>query len=73
MALYRSPDYQLNWPLVQEKKCKTDFQDSGHDAIFDFWSEHFQLFFIYKTPWCFLPSLDSVGLSVQEKKRKIDF
>ena len=28
---------------------------------------------IYKSPWCFLPSLESTGLSVQKKKRKIDF
>ena len=28
---------------------------------------------IYKSPWCFLASLESIGLSVQEKKRKIDF
>ena len=33
----------------------------------------FQLFFIYKSPRCFLASLESIGLSVQEKKRKIDF
>ena len=29
-------------------------------------------FLIYKSPWCFLASLESIGLSVQEK-RKIDF
>ena len=28
---------------------------------------------IYKSPLCFLASLESIGLSVQEKKRKIDF
>ena len=28
---------------------------------------------IYKSPQCFLPSFESAGLSVQEKKRKIDF
>ena len=28
---------------------------------------------IYKSPWWFLPSFKSIGLSVQEKKRKIDF
>ena len=28
---------------------------------------------IYKSPRCFLASLESIGLSVQEKKRKIDF
>ena len=28
---------------------------------------------LYKSPRCFLASLESIGLSVQEKKRKIDF
>ena len=28
---------------------------------------------MYKSPRCFLPSFESVGLSVQEKKRKTDF
>ena len=30
-------------------------------------------YFFYKSPECFLPSFESTGLSVQEKKRKIDF
>ena len=30
-------------------------------------------FLLYKTPQYFLPSFKSIGLSVQEKKRKIDF
>ena len=30
-------------------------------------------FLIYKLPRCFLPSFKSIGLSVQEKKRKLDF
>ena len=42
-------------------------------AILDFRSAPFQLFLIYKSPWWFLASLESTGLSVQEKKRKIDF
>ena len=28
---------------------------------------------MYKSPWCFLASLESFGFLVQEKKRKIDF
>ena len=32
-----------------------------------------KLFFIYKSPQCLLPSLESIGLSVQEKKLNIDF
>ena len=43
------------------------------EAILDFRSERFWLFLIYKTPRCFLASLESIGISVQEKKRKIDF
>ena len=42
---------------------KIDFQDGRHSS----------LFLIYKSPRCFLPSLESTGLSVQEKKRKKDF
>ena len=42
-------------------------------AILDFRSDWFQLFLIYKSPWCFLPSFKSIGLTVQEMKRKTDF
>ena len=41
-------------------------------AILDFQLEQFY-FFYYKLPRCFLPSFESIGLSVQEKKRKINF
>ena len=33
----------------------------------------FSSFFIYKSPWCFLPSFESTGLSVLQKKRKLHF
>ena len=42
-------------------------------AILDFRSQRFLLFLIYKSPQCFLSSYKSVGPSVREKKRKIDF
>ena len=42
-------------------------------AILDFRSAQFWLFLIYKSPQCFLASLELIGHSVQEKKRKIDF
>ena len=42
-------------------------------AIWDFLSQRFELFFIYKSPRCFLPSFESTGRSVQKKKGKIDF
>ena len=40
-------------------------------AILDFQLEWYELFFIYKSPPCFLPHLESIGF--WEKKRKIDF
>ena len=42
-------------------------------SILDFRLGPFKLIFIYKLPQCVLPSFESVGLSVQEEKRKIDF
>ena len=41
--------------------------------ILHFRLKRFYLFLIYKLPRCFLPSFESIGLSVQEKKQKIDF
>ena len=42
-------------------------------AILDFPLGQFLLFFIYKSPKSVLPRFESIGLSVQEKKGKIDF
>ena len=42
-------------------------------AIWDSLSQRFELFFIYKSPRCFLSSFKPIGLSVQKKKGKIDF
>ena len=42
-------------------------------AILDIQLAQFYLFLIYKSPQCLLPSLESTGLSVQEKKLNIDF
>ena len=42
-------------------------------AIFVFLIGMILAILIYKSPWWFLASLESIGLSVQEKKRKIDF
>ena len=57
---------------VQEKKFKTDFQDGRHDHNLGFPIANL-VFFIYKSPRCFLPSFESVGFSVQKKKGTIDF
>ena len=53
---------------VQEKKFKTAMA-----AIWDFLSQRFELFFIYKSPRCFLPGVELIGLSDQKGKGKIDF
>ena len=42
-------------------------------ASLDLLSARFKLLLIYESPQCFLPSFESTGLSVQEKRRKIDF
>ena len=35
--------------------------------------DQLELIWVYKSRGCFLPSFKSIGLLVQEKKRKIDF
>ena len=42
-------------------------------ASLDLQLARFKLFLIYESPQCFLPSFESTGLSVKEKRRKIDF
>ena len=42
-------------------------------SILDFQSECLAFFLIYKSPWYFLSNFESLGLSIQEKKFKIDF
>ena len=59
--------------LVQEKKFKTDFQDARHGRNLGFPIATIWAIFIYKSSRCFLPSSESIGLSVQKKKEKIDF
>ena len=43
------------------------------EAILDFQLEWIYLFLIYNPPWYFLPSFESISLSIQETKGKIDF
>ena len=57
---------------VQEK-WKIDFQYGSHGGHLGFPIGTILLFCIYKSPWCFLPSFESIGLSVLEKKWKTDF
>ena len=40
--------------LVQEKNFKMIFNMAARVTILDFWSEWFELFLIYKSPWYFL-------------------
>ena len=37
--------------------------------VLNFRSERFKLFLIYKSPRCFLPSFESIGLLIQEKPK----
>ena len=67
------PSFKSIGLLVQEKKRKIDFQDGGHlwfpigtiSATFDL--QVTSILLIYKSPRCFLPSFESIGLSVQKK------
>ena len=52
---------------------KIDFQDGCHGGHLGLLIGTILAVLIYKSSQCFLASLESVGLSVQEKKRKIDF
>ena len=77
-ADYKSPRY-FQWTLsrlpfrFRRKSSKQIFKMAAMAAIWDILSQWFELFFIYKSPRCFLPSFESIGLSVQKKKGKIHF
>ena len=62
----------MNFQL-RRKSSKQIFKMATMAAIWDFLSQRSELFFIYKSPRCFLPSFESIGLSVQKKKGIIDF
>ena len=57
----------------RRKNSKQIFKMATIAEIWDFLSQQFELFLIYKSPQCFLPSFESNDLSVQKKKGKIDF
>ena len=63
--------FGVNWPFGSGEEVKNRFSRRPPWRISD--QHDFSYFLIYKSPWCFLASLESVGLSVQERKRKIDF
>ena len=59
---------------VQEKKVQNRFSRWPPWPQFGIsYRNDLSYFFIYKSPRCFLPSFESIGLSVQKKKRKIGF
>ena len=62
--------FGVNWPFRSGEEAKNRFSRWQPSWISD---RHDFSFFLSKTPRCFLTSLESIGLSVQEKKRKIDF
>ena len=52
---------------------KIDFQVGGHCGHLGFPIGMILAIFYLQVTRCFLASLESIGLSVKEKKRKIDF
>ena len=70
--------FGVKWPFGSGEVVKIDFENGCHGGHLGFpigtiLAFFFFFFFIYKSPQCFLASLESIGFSVQEKKRKIDF
>ena len=63
--------FGVNWLLGSGEEAKNRFSRWLPSWISD--RHDFSYFFIYRSPQCFLASLESIGLSVQEKKQKIDF
>ena len=73
-----NPDvnYQVSSQLAfwfRSRSVKQIFKMSAMAATLDFRLERCLLFFICKSPRCYLPSFKSIGLLVHEKKRKIYF
>ena len=66
--------FGVNWPFGPGKEAKNRFsrwlpwRPAWISNRYDF-----SYFFIYKSPQCFLASLESIGLSAQENNQKIDF
>ena len=65
--------FQVKWPFSSGEEAKNRFfKMAANAAILDFRSKQFYLFLIYTSPRCLLPSFKSTGLTVQEKKQKMD-
>ena len=60
--------FQVNWPFGSGVEAKNKKKKKKKKSwISD--RSYFSYFLIYKSPWCFLASFKSTGLSVQENKR----
>ena len=71
MDLHRSPDYQTSFESVglsSQEKSNLHFQDGGYSCHVGFPVRTILVTFTLQVTWI-LP----IGLSVQEKKFKIDF
>ena len=64
---------QLTFLFRRRTEKNPDFQDGHHGGHLGYLIGMFYLFLTYMSAQCFLPSLESIGLWVQEKKRKKDF
>ena len=66
--------FQVNWPFSSGREAKNRFS-----RWWPWWPSwisdrnDFSYFWPTSDQWCFLPNFQSIGLLVQEKKRKIDF
>ena len=65
--------FRVNWPFGSGEEAKNRFSRWLLWGPSWFYDRHDFSYFLSTSPRCFLPSLESTGLSVQEKKRKIDF
>ena len=66
--------FQVSWPFQLVRRIsKWIFMMAALASILDFQLEQCQLFLIYKSPWCFLPDCQSIGISLHEKMFKTDF
>ena len=63
--------FRVNWPFGSEEEAKNRF--SRWPSWISDRKKILAIFANYKSPRCFLPSFESIGLLVQEKKRQIDF
>ena len=70
MALCRSPDYQIDWTFASGEEVQNRLPRQQPWRHLGFLIGEILVLFIYKSPRWFLPSLESAGLSVQEKKQK---